>query len=75
MIVYRIGGRIALAALVGGLILTCPPARPAAAQETDVPAAAAKAGLEEIVVTARRREERLQTVPIAITAFTQADLD
>ena len=30
--------------------------------------------LEEIVVTARRREEKLQSVPIAITAFTAADL-
>ena len=28
-------------------------------------------GLEEIVVTARRREEKLQSVPIAITAFSQ----
>ncbi|HTJ63841.1 MAG TPA: OmpA family protein [Alphaproteobacteria bacterium] len=47
--------------------------RPAAAQ-SDQPAASA-GGLEEIVVTARRREERLQTVPIAITAFTQAQLE
>jgi iron complex outermembrane recepter protein len=31
-------------------------------------------GLEEIVVTARRREEKLQSVPISITAFTAADL-
>jgi iron complex outermembrane receptor protein len=30
--------------------------------------------LEEILVTARRREEKLQTVPIAITVFTAADL-
>ena len=28
-------------------------------------------GLEEIVVTARRREEKLQSVPIAITAFSE----
>ena len=27
-------------------------------------------GLEEIVVTARKREELLQTVPLAITTFT-----
>jgi iron complex outermembrane receptor protein len=27
-------------------------------------------GLDEIVVTARRREENLQTVPLAITAST-----
>ncbi|HEY3786165.1 MAG TPA: TonB-dependent receptor [Steroidobacteraceae bacterium] len=31
--------------------------------------------LEEITVTARRREEPLQTVPIAITAFNQEALD
>jgi iron complex outermembrane receptor protein len=32
-------------------------------------------GLEEIVVTARRKEERVQSVPIAISAFSQADLE
>jgi iron complex outermembrane receptor protein len=48
--------------------------QPAAAQ-SDQPAASATTGLEEIVVTARRREERLQTVPIAITAFTQTELE
>jgi iron complex outermembrane receptor protein len=42
--------------------------------QTDQPAASASDGLEEIVVTARKREERVQTVPIAITAFSQADL-
>jgi iron complex outermembrane recepter protein len=37
----------------------------------DAPAAkpAVSGGLEEVVVTARRREEQLQDVPIAITAF------
>jgi iron complex outermembrane receptor protein len=43
--------------------------------QTDQPASAANTGLEEIVVTARRKEERAQSVPIAITAFTQADLE
>ena len=37
------------------------------AQATSEPAVAS---LEEVVVTARRREERLQDVPIAVTAFT-----
>ncbi len=41
--------------------------------QTDQPAAANN-GLEEIVVTARRKEERVQSVPIAITAFSQNDL-
>ena len=49
-------------------------ARQAEAQ-ADQPTASAAKGMEEIVVTARRREERLQTVPIAITAFTQADIE
>ena len=49
----------ALFVLAGG-------AREAAAQ-SDQPTASAGKGMEEIVVTARRREERLQTVPIAIT--------
>lgn len=33
------------------------------------------ASLEEIVVTAQKREESLQTVPIAITAYSQEALD
>jgi len=51
-------------------------ARGAVAQQADQQTAAnAGGGLEEIVVTARRKEERLQSVPLAITAFSQADLD
>ena len=34
-----------------------------------------QSGLEEIVVTAQRRQENVQTVPIAITAFTPAELE
>jgi iron complex outermembrane recepter protein len=37
--------------------------------------AQAQTGLEEIVVTAQRREENVQTVPIAITAFSPAELE
>jgi iron complex outermembrane recepter protein len=37
--------------------------------------AQAQTGLEEIVVTAQRREENVQTVPISITAFTPAELE
>jgi outer membrane receptor protein involved in Fe transport len=37
--------------------------------------AAGSGGLEEIVVTATRREENISKVPISITALTQDDLD
>jgi iron complex outermembrane receptor protein len=37
--------------------------------------AQAQTGLEEIVVTAQRRSENLQTVPIAITAITAQELE
>jgi iron complex outermembrane receptor protein len=39
------------------------------------PSATVGTAFDEIIVTARRREERVQTVPIAVTAFTQANLD
>ncbi|HLG89351.1 MAG TPA: TonB-dependent receptor plug domain-containing protein [Alphaproteobacteria bacterium] len=48
---------------------------PARAQRDQPAASAGAADMEEITVTARRREERVQTVPVAITAFSQADLE
>jgi outer membrane receptor protein involved in Fe transport len=45
----------------------------AAVAQTDSPAAP-RAALEEVVVTATRREERLQDVPLSLTAFSQDDL-
>jgi iron complex outermembrane receptor protein len=48
---------------------------PVIAQTNAQPAATGATGLEEIVVTARRKEEKLQSVPIAITAFSQADVE
>jgi len=47
----------------------------AIAQQAAQPAASAGTGLEEIVVTARRKEERVQSVPLAITAFSQSDIE
>jgi iron complex outermembrane receptor protein len=37
-------------------------------------AAATTGGIEEIVVTAEKREEKLQSVPIAVAAFSERDL-
>ena len=45
------------------------------AQEAPVPSPEGASGFEEITVTARRREESLQDVPIAMTAFSAAQLD
>src|SRR5439155_10646687 len=50
-------------------------APPAFAQAPAPPAQAAKHEDEEIVVTARRREELLQNVPISITVYNQQQLD
>src|SRR5690606_10425467 len=46
---------------------------PATSWAQDTPGA--RAALEEVVVTARRREESLQDVPVAISAFGEAELE
>ncbi|MDB5395344.1 MAG: putative TonB-dependent receptor [Rhodospirillales bacterium] len=45
-------------------------AQPVVAQTSDQPAASDGTGIEEVLVTARRREEKAQTVPIALTSLT-----
>ena len=39
------------------------------------PAVASEAVIEEVIVTAERRAENMQSVPVAITAFTGDQLD
>jgi len=48
---------------------------PAVAQTGQAPSAGSGEGLEEIVVTARRREEVLQTTPVSVSAVTGAAMD
>jgi iron complex outermembrane recepter protein len=59
------GLHITFAALGSGLA-----ADAVLAQQSDAPS-----GLEEIVVTAQRREERLSDVPLSISAFSQQRMD
>jgi len=54
----------ALAAAQGAALLSVPP----------VLQAQSSGQLEEIIVTARQREERIEDVPVTITAFTQTDI-
>jgi iron complex outermembrane receptor protein len=63
--------------LASASLLALGPAIPANAQATAQaePAASGSVGLEEIVVTARRVQEKLQEVPVAVTAFTARDLE
>jgi len=53
------------------LALTMSLAAPGRAQQSSAEAS----GLEEVVVTARKRTESLQAVPVAATAFTAGDLE
>ena len=58
--------KTALFATTAALALAFSIGTPAMAQEASE---ATQTGLDDIVVTARRVEERLQDVPVAITAF------
>src|SRR5438874_8729172 len=63
------GSRIGLA-VAAALASVAAPRTPAFAATAD----ASSGGLQEVVVTARKREENLQDVPISIDVFTQKDL-
>lgn len=57
--------------ILGGLLSSAIPVISSAADQEEK----ARHYLEEVVVTARKREERLQDTPVAVTAFTGAILD
>lgn len=65
--------RSLLAATSSGLALALVPTT-AEAQETAESARASAGQYEEIIVTARRREESLQEVPVSVSVMSQAEL-
>jgi iron complex outermembrane receptor protein len=67
-------GSVATAAVFGCVALGIFGAPLRAGAQADT-AAVGPGGLEEIVVTARRREESLQTAPVSVAAFTAAALE
>ncbi len=67
----QIFSRLSLSVSVIAISASLPAITPAQAQQT---AQAQGLALEEIIVTARKVEENLMTVPIAITAFSEKDI-
>jgi iron complex outermembrane recepter protein len=63
--------RIHITSVAAAVAAILSAAQPAGAQETGAPAASAPADvIEEIIVTAQRREESIQDVPLSVQAFT-----
>jgi iron complex outermembrane receptor protein len=66
----------AVTAFLPGAVLSHPAdSQPAESGTADANSQSVSGGLEEIVVTARKRSEDIQQTPIAITAFTRDDLE
>ena len=70
----RVVGAASAAPVAALLLLACPGAGQAQ-EQTQASETGAAGGLQEIVVTATRREESLSRVPISVTALTQENLD
>ncbi len=66
--------RFTLALCASVAIVGLTGARPAMAQSDQATTAGSSSGIEEVVVTARRREEKAQTVPITLLTFTPETL-
>ncbi len=71
----RTGFLLLATALTSGAILSAVPAMAQDAAPAVDQSAEGQDGVAEIVVTAQRRDERVQNVPISITALSSADLE
>src|SRR5213082_3995079 len=70
------GKRLALGWIAGALLVAALAAQPAAAQSAARGAGASRSdALEEVLVTATKRTESVQDVPVSITAISARDLE
>jgi iron complex outermembrane receptor protein len=71
------GNSGAITLLFAGVIslIAATPYRALLAQQADQATASAGSGLEEVTVTARRRDEKLQSVPIAVATVSPAEIE
>ncbi len=65
---------LAALAIAGSFALAAAPAAAQATGDTDTPAADAQEGIEEILVTATRREENLQDIPLSVATINDETL-
>jgi len=68
-------GAILVGTLISGQALAQAETAPAATPTAAEPAPEAQGGLEDIVVTARKRVESVQDVPVAVTAISQQQIE
>lgn len=69
MVLSSFGNRLA------AILFAAAVATPVAAQETADAVGADAFGIEEVTVTARKREESLQEVPLSVTAFSEKSIE
>jgi iron complex outermembrane recepter protein len=70
-----VAGAAAAAPLAALVLLVCVPVAGRAQEQAQAAETGPAGGLQEVVVTATRREESLSRVPISVTALTQDNLD